>query len=428
MKKTLRSLSTIVVVLLISNRVNAQDWSFGPRVNVGLSSNRTTGERVEVGSTTISTNDYGDAVGTSFGAFARYDRPRWYAQAELGRGKFSLANVNVEGEGGGAPLYPYARRTDARLLVGLKLLPWLRLNTGLVAVRNNWKVGDYSLETRYAQEYIQRYPAEEERYRRVIEKYNVSESVERSFSRNNLEMQAGVGADIGGLTVDLTYSAGLNPVLDRVQFQNQTYAIRQRYGFLSMSIGYRLLPLKSHLLAPRRNRAYERIQRDIPFYRNEFHVSGGLLAEDIGSAFLYENRYTRYLMRRVGFSAGLNLMRAYETYNSGFLPKQFTQAQLVTGFRVLPLYSRRHTIGLSVGPVLTYTSGFRPYSGGSQTINGQLFQTVDITSASAMRKLSATVQGTFDYNFAATDRVILGPWLRVMPDNAYFGIQAGYRF
>lgn len=428
MNQPLRSLSTLVVLLLVTSAVRAQEWSFGPTVNLGLSSNRTTGDQVKIGATTVSTNDYGDAVGASIGVFARYDQPRWYAQTELGRGTYSLANVSVEGEGGGAPFYPRARRTDARLLAGLKPLPWLRLHVGLAGVRNKWQTGNHSWVIRDAEAYISQYPAEQERYQRLVERYTIMETVSRRFSRNNLEMQGGIGIDIGGLTVDLTYASALNPVFDGVPYRNQTYAIQQHYGFMSMSVGYRLFPLKSHLLAPRRNRAYERIQRDIPFYRNEFHASGGWLAEDIGSTFVYENRYTRYLTRRTGFTAGLNLMRAYETFDSGFLPKQFTQTQLVTGLRVLPLYSRRHTIGVSVGPVLTYTAGFRPYSGSQQTLNGQLVQTVNLTTEAVVRKLSATVQATLDYNCAATDRVILGPWLRVTPDNAYFGVQAGYRF
>ena len=206
------------------------------------------------------------------------------------------------------------------------------------------------------------------------------------------------------------------------------YNVNQRGRFLTLQLGYRLFPLKAHTLAPRKNRAYERIRQDIPFYRNEIHVVGGLLAEDFGSAFLYENRYTRYLSRRVGLTAGLNLMRAFETSESGFLPKQFTQTQLITGVRFLPLYSRRHTIGLSAGPTLTYRSGFQINSGGSQLINGKPLRTVNLSGQSWLNEFRVSAQATVDYNVAATDRIVLGPWLRATPDNAYFGIQAGYRF
>ena len=49
-------------------------------------------------------------------------------------------------------------------------------------------------------------------------------------------------------------------------------------------------------------------------------------------------------------------------------------------------------------------------------------------ATSRANQLTVEVQGTVDYHFAATDRIIVGPWLRATPDYGYFGLQVGYRF
>ena len=432
MKRILFSSITALTVCL-AGTVQAQQWSFGPKAYVGLNSQRTVGNPTQIGNINVSTNDYGDAVGSGIGAFGRYDRPHWYAQAEVVRGRYSLGNAEVNGAGGGFPLYSRAARTDIRLIAGGKPLPWLRLSAGVVGGQNNWNTYDYDADVRNYDALAQRFPTEVY-YQNRADLYRVAGAVQGSFKRRVLEAQAGVGVDIGGLTLDLTYNHGLSPVLDGVQYQQQTYAIQQRYNYWSFDVGYRLFPLKSHLLALRKNRAYERIKRDIPFYRNEVHVAGGLLAEDIGSAFIYENRYTRYLTRRVGLAAGVNMMRVSSDYETGFLPQVSTTFMLTAGIRVLPLYSRRHLIGLTTGPLLQYKTGVSVSSGATRTQNGQLIQTVQFGPSSDQARLSAGWHSSVDYQFAVTDRLLVGPWLRVfgqsfiIPDYASAGIQMGYRF
>lgn len=435
MKKERTIIGLIALLITFAmGPVRAQEWSFGPKAYLGLSRQLTVGEQVQIGSTLLSTVNYGDAVGASVGAFARYDQPKWYVELDGTRGKYSLTNVSISGPAGGFPTYQSAVRTDARLIAGVKPLPWLRLSVGLTGVQNRWRLTDYTGDIRANQESIQRYPTETERYTRQIEQYQLADALQNSYKKTNLEGQAGIGADIGGLTLDLTYAQSLTPPLHGVSFQNRTYAFRQDYGYWSLGIGYKLFPLKQHLLAPRKNKAYERINQDIPFYKNEFHLGVGLLGEDIGSQLIYENRYTRYFTRRVGLTAGVNFSHSFSGPGdrpSGVpMANQFT---LLAGVRVLPLYSHRHTIGLTIGPLLTYADELQA-GAGLQVINGQEVRYLNVNRNSAVRELNTGWHSSIDYNFALTDRLIAGSWLRllgqtlIIPDYANFGIQAGYRF
>lgn len=419
----------ISITLLISNlNVFGQTWTAGPKIAFGLNT-AIRGNELRVGANSVDLEARLSSSPTLFGGFVRYDRPRWYGQAEglYGKAETSLVRSSASlGSSGGDFLT--GKRTDVRVLAGVKPLPWLRLYAGGGYARLNWTIQDYDREIALYRREAQESPTLSQDRLARADFAQFSKVVDQSYRPNILMGQAGFGIDVQGFMIDLTYSQSLTPLIDGVTVNNQTYAARQHYRNLALSIAYQLLPTKSFLTASRQNRAYERIKRDIPFYRNEFHASVGLLGDDIGSAFIYENRYTRYLTRRFGLTTSLNLMRVYETFDTGFLPKQYTQVQLVTGLRVLPLYSRRHTIGLSVGPMLVYRTGFRVYSGGSSIVNGKPFQTVNFGEISRANQLTVDVQGTIDYHFAATDRLIVGPWLRATPDYGYLGVQAGYRF
>ncbi|WP_018621992.1 hypothetical protein [Spirosoma luteum] len=434
MKTTSLKTSLLVVLTgLTAGSALAQEWSFGPKAYLGLSKQATVGNQVQIGDASLYGVNYGDAIGNSVGAFARFDRPRWYAQAEGMYGAYSLTNASVSNASGGSAIYPGIRRSDARLIAGFKPLPWLRLNAGLTTAFNQPKPNSYASLIRTFEGYTPPTPSEKQRVDSQLEQYRISEAVYNSYKKTNLEGQLGIGADIGGLTLDLTYARSLTPAVDGITVQNQTYAFKQNYGYWALGVGYKLFPLKRHLLAPRKNKAYARIKQDIPFYRNEFYIGAGLLAEDIGSQAVYENRYTRYLTRRLGIMGSLtyshNFLNSNDDYRAGFT----NQFALLTGVRFLPLYSRRHTIGITTGPMLTYTDELQG-TFGRQTINGQLINSLTLTQRSAVKELQTGWHSSIDYNFALTDRLIVGPWLRlsgqsfIIPDYANAGIQVGYRF
>lgn len=154
---------------LCAEIAQAQQWTFGPKAYQGLTISRTTNSQTQINGINVTTDDYGDAIGNALSVFVRHDRPRWYAQAEAARGKYSSANVEVSGSGGTSVLYPSATRTDARLIVGVKPLPWLRLSVGVVGVRNNWNRFDYEAESRSYEVLGQRYPGQRDYYQRQVD-------------------------------------------------------------------------------------------------------------------------------------------------------------------------------------------------------------------------------------------------------------------
>ena len=442
MYSRLNCLLSGLLCLLLTNPSTAQEWSFGPKAYLGLSRVLTVGQEVVLPIGSLSTVGDGDATASGLGVFARYDHPHWYAELDAIQGSSYSANVAVRGASGSGPLYSSARRYDLRLLAGYKPLPWLRLSAGVVGVANNWKQRDYTadiaqLEARAQAEQNQ---SSRERWQAEADYYRLADIAGKALKPNLLEAQLGIGADIGGLTLDLTYNPSLSPVVDGATYLGRTYAIQQRYAFWSLAVGYKLFPLKSHLLAPRRNKAYARIQRDIPFIRNEFHVGVGLLAEDLNSAFIYENRYTRYIAPRFGWTVGVAFQRGlagYEAYDpintqsfrSGGFAANNT-VSLALGGRVLLLYRRHHRIGFGFGAQLSYADGIA--AGGdyrTALVNGQAvtISSTNLTANSRQNRFRVNQQVGLDYQFLPTDRLAIGPWVRAT-DFGSFGVQAGYRF
>ena len=432
----IKPLYHVSVLVLLAIPAWAQSWTFGPRFDLQLSASDRFNE-LRIGDYRLST--YGSrGNGEALGGFARYDRKRWYAQAEYLRSSFRVSLFRESPSiGGSAGAAREAQRQDVRLHAGMKPLPWLRLGGGLTYARYDWERSEDERIYKFIQQRLltEQNPILVEYDQQRLPFYNIGRQIDQGYRQSNIEGNVGIGADIGGFTLDLTYSRSLTPILDGVTVDATRYPIRYDYSYTTLRFGYRLFPLKAHLLAPRqRNPAYQRIKQDVPYYRNEFHASVGLLAEDIGSAFIYENRYTRYLSRRVGLTAGANMMRLFEDYDTGFLPKVSTTFTLTAGIRLLPLYSRRHTIGLTTGPMLQYETGVGVSGGAVSYPNGQELKTITLRADSDRTGLTVGWHSSLDYQFAVTDRLIVGPWLRVfgqtfiIPDYASAGIQTGYRF
>ncbi|MBC8156193.1 MAG: hypothetical protein H7Z72_25180 [Bacteroidetes bacterium] len=409
----------------------AQQWTFGPRLDLQLSSSNRMA--------TLQIDDYNLSTTPSkgnreaLGGFARYDQKRWYAQAEYMRGSFRVVMDGDKPGIGSISSGRNAPRQDIRLNAGVKPLPWLRLGGGITYARYNWGESEDGriYESIRRQLLVETNPVLIEYNQKRLPAYNISRQIDAGYRRSNLEGSVGAGIDIGGLTLDLIYSRSLTPFLDGVRVNGTAYPFRFDYSYTTLRLGYRLFPFNAFVTTPRkRNPAYQRLKRDIPFYRNEFHVAGGLIGEDIGSAFTYENRYTRYITRRFGVTGGLNVTRVFETFDNGFLPKHYNAFQLVTGLRVLPLYSRRHIIGITAGPTLTLETGVSAYSGGGNPRpGGGYYNYVNWRADSRREGIALNWMSMIDYQFAATDRIVLGPWLRLNGiDYATLGIQAGYRF
>lgn len=426
--------SLILIFLFVCGTTFGQTWTAGPRLDVQLSASKQL-DALYIGDYQFSSGS-ADYFGGFWGGFVRYDRPRWYAQAEYGRGTFGATSFRqIPSSGYGYRLR--ALRQDIQVTAGVKLLPWLRLSGGLAYARYAWEPSEDGRRYEFIRQQLltEQNPVLIEARQRELPYYNIGRQIDAAYRRSNLEGTVGLGVDIGGFMIDLTYARSLTPVLNGITVNATTYPTRYPYRYTSFRLGYRLFPLKAYLLAPRKsNRAYQRIKRDIPFYRNEVHALVGITTEDFGREFLYENRYTRYLSRRVGLAGGLMLSRSFAGAGENvFLPKIRTAYSLTTGIRVLPLYSRYHTIGITTGPTLTYEQRTAPTSGRRSTQNGQVVSTVKLRDDAYAERVLVGWQTTLDYHVAITDRLIAGPWLRVfgesiVPDYASVGIQAGYRF
>ncbi|WP_460976779.1 hypothetical protein [Spirosoma knui] len=433
MRKYLRKISLFAVLTVwVSSNSWAQDWSFGPKVYMGLNAHRTQAE-ASINTVNVYSSSMGDASGGGLGVFARYDRPRWYGQIEASRGKYYLGGIYVSTPGRGSSLFIDRRRYDLRLIGGYKPLPWLRLHGGVVGVSNEALPTDYYERTTTAlkeQIATEQNPSFKNQYEQELLFNQVSQAAIQSYKPYNLEGQLGVGVDIGGFTADLVFSQNLSPNINGIRFNGVTSPFRQDYSYATLNLGYRLFPIKRYLLAPRRsNRAYERLRRDIPFYRNEVQLAGGMLAEDIGSAFVYENRYTRYLNRRFGITTGVSMMRSFAETDQR-LPGAETVLMGSASLRAVALYSRYHTISVSPGVNFIAFSGFRATSG---RVNGSSGTTVNVSPRSYMQKSGAGWQVMLDYTFAITDRLPVGVWFRLADNSAYrsfgqAGLQFGYRF
>ncbi len=379
----------------------------------------------------------GDALSSGWGLFARYDLPRWYGQLEATQGRQHLAGLYFSSPKNSFGTTLHLKRQHIRLMGGYKPLPWLRLHAGIAgafnqAVRSERDWEDSNIQR--LEEQIIRYPSEKEYYEIQLKAARLHKAVGSSYQRFNAEGQAGIGTDIGGLMLDLTYAHSLSPVVNGINYQGNRYALQSHYGFWSVSAGYRLFPFKAFLLQPRRNkRTYDRIKKSIPYYRNEVSAGVGITSDDYGGSWLYENRYTRYLHRRIGFTGIVGMARSFEDYR-GFLPQAFTAFQFSALARFLPIYTRRHHLALSIGGVYTTVSGINPNGGrGTYTADGKLIQqSITLTPESHERQKSfgSVFQG--DYQFLPVDRIPVGLWFRVQQSRALeyaaIGFQTGYRF
>ncbi|MFD2572442.1 hypothetical protein ACFSUS_17515 [Spirosoma soli] len=432
MKNLSKSNLLACCILIMASYAQAQEWSFGPKAYLGLSARRGLAE-TSIGAVNVFSSVMGDVSGGGIGAFARYDRPRWYGQIEVAQGKYNLGGASVSTTGQASSLFINRRRYDLRLIGGYKPLPWLRLHGGLVGVANtSLPVSGYESTIAFLKERVanETNPDFLNRYQQDLAFNQVSQAVTQAYEKYNLEGQLGLGVDIGGLTVDLVFSQSLTPNVNGIQLDGITYPFRQSYSYTALNLGYKLFPLKSYLLAlGKNNRAYQRIKQDIPFYRNEVQVAAGLLTEDIGSASVYENRYTRYVSRRVGLTASVGLMRSFQGPGR-YLPEATNIIMASASFRLLALYSRRHTIGLSPGLNFMSYQGFRTNSG---RVDGQNVTSVSINPQNYRNENGVGWQVTGDYTFALTDRIPIGVWLRIADNSAHgsfgqAGLQLGYRF
>ncbi|MBO0932831.1 hypothetical protein [Fibrella aquatilis] len=367
--------------------------------------------------------------------FVRYDKPNWLFQADISQGGFSIASQQEDKNGTSYSGYS-GKRYALVLQAAYKPAPWLRLQAGFGINKHTWETGYLEGQVAQAEQRLKandgKNPSSLEIDKQVLTSYQNSLLLLQSYKTTQLTGHYGVGVDLGGLTIDVSRTEGLTPLLNGVVANGQTVEANQNYGYTSLSVGYRLFPLKKFALATNNNKTYQKLKREIPFYRNEFSAGLGIIGEDIGTGITYENRYTRYFSRRFGVTGIIGATRtAYQSQFNSDNTKAFTDFQFSALLRTLPLYTRRHQIGLSFGiNVIAAQAGL--FSNGSSFYPAGPGTQQPISVAYLSERPAKTYVGgqwQFDYQFAATDRVPVGIWLRNTASGfANLGIQAGYRF
>lgn len=429
-----KCLTTALVAL--SGLANAQQWSGGLKVELPTGASKT-GNAFTFNTSQFVMNypSSSDADRPRLMGFVRYDKRDWLLQADLSQGTFSIARQLQSN--GGASITGYHGKRYALVIQGAyKPAPWLRLQGGLGLNKHTWDT-DY-LENGIVQAQ-KRLNANDGVNQTSLKNDQLAVAdaqnellVAQSYRTMQLTGHYGVGIDLGGLTIDVSRTEGITPLLDGVVANGQTIDAKQNYGYTALSIGYRLFPLKKFVLATDNNKTYQKLKAEIPVYRNEFSVGLGIIGEDIGTGITYENRYTRYVSRRFGITGIVGATRT--AYASPLRPntmKAFTDFQFSALLRTLPLYTRRHQIGLSFGlNVIAASAGLTTYE--SIYYSNVPGQNQPLPAARLVERPAKTYVGgqwQFDYQYAITDHIPMGVWLRNNAAGfANFGIQAGYRF
>ena len=431
-----RTFSVLFFVLAAASAAKAQTWSFGPKFHIGLNRETVGAMPVTVQSTEIFISPNSTGAGVAWGLFLRRDAKHWYAQAEAAWGRqfadFSLYNPATLG----SHFETVDRyRLENRLVGGYKPLPWLRVFGGIGWIQHH-QLNRSDINNDFRNRQITRISARLESGQSTnpaadqaeLDRLLVGQAFSDNIRRNVLEGQLGVGADIGGLAVDLVYNRSITPLFGGMRYQGIDHRARFDYYYWSLNFGYRLLPLKNFVLQPRRNRqTYRTVVEKIPFHRNEIAVVGGVVGEDRAVPLIIESRYTRWFTRRLGLSGGLSFMRVFAN-NPSSSQWQLNALTLYSEVKMLPLYSRRHRLGVAAG--LNYMSSRQANVSVSVSPSGSAML---VRPGNWEERNSLGWQATLDYQLEATSRLPVGTWLRLADNWAYdtfasFGISAGYRF
>ena len=426
----------ILTLMSLSTLAHAQPWSGGIKVEIPTGATKT-GNTFALNDSRFVANypSSSDADRIRLAGFVRYDKRDWLVQADISQGAFSIANQLQSDRGAAANGY-YGKRYALVLQGAYKPAPWLRLQAGLGVNKYTWETGSLEYWVAETQKRLTANdgvnPTSLKNDQLDLANAQNDLLVQQNYRNTQLTGHYGIGIDLGGLTIDVSRTQGITPILDGVVAGGQTIDAKQNYGYTALSIGYRLFPLKKFLLATNNNKTYQKLKREIPFYRNEFSAGMGIIGEDIGTGIIYENRYTRYLSRRFGITGIAGAARtAYVSSTSQNRVKSSTDFQFSLLARILALYTRRHQIGLSFGVnviaasarLSSYESTYYPDGPG---------QSKPILVAVVSGQPAKTYVGgqfQFDYQYAVTDHIPMGIWLRNSANGyANFGIQTGYRF
>lgn len=388
----------------------------------------------------------------SGGVFARVDKGKNVFSAEINHSWQRVKAIMIGPNELGYPEYDLMF-VNPRLGYSYKPLPWLRLNAGLGSnlfyeskFQFNRRLKTEQNRAEYFATSLKQYEndnsANGQQMKQMLLSQQKVEAISSSYfkaiKKVHFDARLGVGVDFGGFMIDLNYNRTLTPIIKDIDYNGQASPLNLQYDYLSLSVGYRILPIRKFLLPPRKNKTYEKIQSEIPFYKNEVNFLFGKQSENQNSLNIYESSYTRYLLKRVGVTIGVNTIQSplSATDNDG-LPNIGIQNAITvfTEAKFLPLYTKKHRIGLAAGLNYIRYEGLEGSTYLNTPDNAPAFNVANFQPLFQPKKGSFGYQITADYNYLLTKRIPIGGWLRANGNktNGYgnfiaLGIKTGYLF
>lgn len=388
----------------------------------------------------------------SGGVFARVDKGKNVFLVELSHSWQIMKAVLIGPNKFASPRYDLMF-VNPRLGYSYKPLPWLRINAGLGTnlfyeskFQFNRRLKTEQNRAEYFATSLKQYEndntADGQKAKAMLLGQQKGEEISNSYFKAirkvHFDARLGVGVDFGGFMIDLNYNRTLTPIVKDIDYNGQASPLNLQYDYLSLSVGYRILPIRKFLLPPRKNKTYEKIQSEIPFYKNEVNFLFGKQSKNQNSLNIYESSYTRYLLKRVGVTIGVNTIQSplSATDNDG-LPNIGIQNAITvfTEAKFLPLYTKKHRVGIAAGLNYIRYEGLEGSSYLSTPDDAPAFNVVNFQPLFQPKKGSFGYQITADYNYLLTKRIPIGGWLRATGNktNGYgnfiaLGIKTGYLF
>ncbi|MFD2033638.1 porin family protein [Belliella marina] len=186
-----------ILVFLLANSLQAQDFSIGPKFGVSQSTIKVNGDGYQSGE---------DRLGYHIGAFVRMGGASIFVQPE-----FLYTNTGgfIIDENNNATVETNFNRLDIPLMVGFKFVRFFRIQAGPIAsILLDQSFGDDPIAA--------------------------TQNID--YKSSTIGYQAGIGLDIGNLILDAKYESSLGKIANSVAgFQTD-----QRQNQLVLSAGFRL--------------------------------------------------------------------------------------------------------------------------------------------------------------------------------------------
>jgi hypothetical protein len=442
----------LLIFLLAISSVHAQELTVGIKGEYSIKNFEQSPNMGAIFENNIALFNHDVLPNGSGGVFARVDKSKNVFSVELNHSWQRVKAIMIGPNELGFPEYDLMF-VNPRLGYSYKPLPWLRINAGLGTnlfyeskFQFNQRLKNEQNRAEYFATSLKQYEndnsANGQQMKQMLLGQQKVEAISNSYFKAirkvHFDARLGVGVDFGGFMIDLNYNRTLTPIIKDIDYNGQASPLNLQYDYLSLSVGYRILPIRKFLLPPRKNKTYEKIQSEIPFYKNEVNFLFGKQSENANSLNIYESSYTRYLLKRVGVTIGVNTIQSplSATDNDG-LPNVGIQ-NAITVFseaKFLPLYTKKHRVGFAAGLNYLRYEGLEGSSYLMTLDNDATFSTANFQPLFQRKKGSFGYQITADYNYLLTKRLPIGAWIRATGNqtNRYgnfiaLGIKTGYLF